>query len=1103
MKLTTFILMIALAQVSAKGLAQKITLNTNNTPIEKVLQTITQQSGYEFLYDKKDFKDQNFTLKFTNVSIEDAIKQLIKGLPISYKIVKNNIVLSRKVPSFLDKITNIINARPIIGRVLNPEGWPLVGASIRIKGTKKVATTNEYGEFSIEANIGDLIQISYMGYKEMEFLLDSRASLENLNMELSDNPLDMVQIIAYGKTTQRLSTGNITTVTAKDLQKQPVDNVLLALQGRVTGLNIVQGSGLPGTGIKVQINGKNSITGGNDPLYVIDGVPYVSQLLPDLSNILNGGNAYGTRNQIGSSVGSPMSFINPENIESISILKDAEATAIYGSRAGNGAIIITTKKGTQGQLKLSANLQNGWGNVARYLDVMNTDQYLQMRREALRNDGLTPGALDYDINGRWDTTRNTNWQKELIGKTANYQTATVSASGGTFNTQYLVSGTYRRQTTVFPGDFSDRSGTIHLSLKTGTLNEKFQVQFTLMNMYDVNQLPVNDFTSSAVRLAPNAPKLYNDDGSINWELDAAGGVNFVNPVANIKTSFTKKTSNLLGNALLTYKLLPGLNVQSSFGYNRLQSDQTLLRPTESVNPDYLGANALNNRFQYNSINSWIIEPQLNYTKAFARHTISGLLGGALQQNNSNSQDFSGVGYSSDITLPNFGAAASITGNTLSAIYKYAAVFGKLNYNYDNKYIVDISARRDGSSRFGSANVFHNFGAAAIGWVFTEEDFIRKCAPFLSFGKLSASYGTSGNDQIGDYQFLTLYSNSLVDLPYQYDRGLRPSALPNPYLQWESIRKAYFNLKLGFLKDRILFNAGYARNRSSNQLLSYALPSIAGFTTITKNLPATVQNTSWEFLLETVNVTSKQFTWKSAFNLTIPRNKLVSFPDFESSGYARSYTIGSSINTMRAYNYVGVDPATGLYSFLAKDGKTTSTPASRTDRTEQIDLSPQYYGGFQNSLSYKGFELDFLVQFMKHVGGVNPFGNVPGAFMDGYGNQPAWVSNNRWQAPGQEGAAIQKYNSTFSLFGYQSTAETSQAVIGDASFIRLKNISLAYRLPDAIIKKSFLTSCQVSISAQNLLTFTNSQGMDPDTATTGGIYALPLLRVITAGVRMGF
>ncbi|OQP67829.1 hypothetical protein A4R26_32670 [Niastella populi] len=972
------------------------------------------------------------------------------------------------------------------GKVVDSKGEPVSGATISVQGTNKTTLTNADGSFTLTGIEEDaVIVISHIQYETENITLNGR-SLVNATLQIKISGLDELQVIAYGTTTKRLNTGNVSTVKSSDIAKQPVNNPLLALQGRVPGLIVTQLSGLPGGPVSVQIRGQNSIANGNLPLYIVDGIPYTPQLLTDAPNIIGNGN--------------PFNYINAFDIESIEVLKDADATAIYGSRAANGAILITTKKGKAGKSVVDVNVQTGWGKVSRFMDLMNTQQYLEMRREALKNDNITPTTSNSPDLLYWDTTRYTDWQKELIGGTANWQDVQASLSGGNNNTQFFIGGSYHKETTVFPGDFADKKASLHFNISNTSLNRKFKVLLTGNFVSDNNRLPGSqDLTGIAMTLAPNAPPLYKADGSLNWAplTNGAAGT-WTNPLSYVHRPYKNLTNNLIMNSVISYQILPGLEIKNSAGYTNLHTDGFHGVPFLYFDPvrwPIRGNDLRSAQYSNNTIRSWIIEPQLNYSKTLGQGTLSLLIGLTIQQNNTSGSVVSGQGYTSDMVLEDIKSASAVTiSSSTNSTYKYNALFGRLNYNWKEKYIVNLTARRDGSSRFGPENRFHNFGSAAVGWIFSKEKFLSNTSSVLSFGKLRLSYGTTGNDQVGDYSFLNLYNPTNVGIPYLSTNGLLVQGLYNPALQWEETKKAEVGLELGFIKDRILLSSSYFRNRSSNQLVSYGLPSTTGASSISKNLPATVQNSGFEITLNTVNLKRKAFSWNTNINLTIYRNKLVSYPDFENSTYANRYLIGRSLNIIKLYRFAGVNPTTGLYEFYDSKDNIVSIPDSKNDATIILDRNPKYYGGIQNSISYKAFELDFLFQYVKQTGISYEPGYLPGWLNQ---NQPVTVLN-RWQKPG-DNTTIQKFSSGFSIFFPWALYSGGDAAYTDASYFRLKNLSLSWQMPKTWSNRLKLDVCRFYIRAQNLLTITNYEGgLDPETMN---VSTLPPLRTITFGINI--
>jgi TonB-linked SusC/RagA family outer membrane protein len=963
-----------------------------------------------------------------------------------------------------------------------------VGASVVIRKLKKSGMTDDNGEFVLhDVPDGEYeVEISFVGYetRRTTVVVENHEGRVVADLKQFHSQLDETIVKGYYTTTNRLNTGNVTKIKGEDIQKQPVSDPIMALEGRVSGLYIQQSSGIPGASMIVRLRGQNSIANGNNPLYIVDGVPFTST---PLTNSSIGGGAIGYGGTTAGSGMSPFNNINPADIESIEVLKDADATAIYGSRGANGVILISTKKGKAGDSKFLANVYSGAGAVTRKMELLNTQQYLQVRHQAFINDGQTPTSDDVDINGQWDTTRYTDWQKVLIGRTAKFTNAQASLSGGNANTQFILGGGYNRQTTVFPGNYEDDKASIHLNVNHASANQKFHVLASAGYVNDNSIIPQADFTGN-LNIAPDAPALYDANGNINWQNGT-----FNNPMAGTFKNARAVTNTLTGNLNLSYEIFHGLQVKSSFGYTNMQMNQTNQQSAMSAYgpPD---PNNRENQFATSNLNTWIIEPQLDYSRKIGHGNLAVIVGTTHQQNKQNSIGQTALGFASDALIPNVTAANAvvITGAAQETEYHYVAFFGRINYNWEEKYLVNVTARRDGSSRFGSNNQFGNFGAVGAGWIFTKEKLIEHNLSFLSFGKLRASYGTTGNDQIGDYQFLSTYT-PYPGTSYQGISTLYPTIIANPYFGWELVKKLEGGIELGFLKDRILLTASYYHNRTGNQLVGEPLPYTTGFNVIQANLPAVVQNTGTEVVLNTINIQGKSFTWSTSINLSIPRNKLISFPGLATNArFNRKYSIGKPLSSKPTYHYTGLNAQTGIYTFedVNHDGAINSKDLQFLKQVTQ-----NYYGGIQNSFSYKGWHLDFLVQFVKQTA-LNYLANfkTPGFISQ---NQTLSILNS-WHAPG-DNSAIQKYTQMGgAVNNAYGTYIGSDAVISDGSFIRLKNLSLAYTLPTEWQRKLHLQNTRIYIQGQNLLTITGYKGLDPETQG----WSLPPLRMITGGIQVG-
>lgn len=976
--------------------------------------------------------------------------------------------------------TPILFAQKILVKgIVDDASGAMPGVTITIKNQPQTGSISDSkGLYQLLASPMDTLVVSFVGCTTAYIPIQGRSFIP-IRLVYNTTSLQEVRVNAgYYSVKESERTGSIAKITAKDIENQPVTNALATMQGRMAGVNITQETGVPGGGFNIQIRGLNSLRAdGNEPLYIIDGVPYASQSLgyTQISTTVPGNS-------------SPLNSINPADIQSIEILKDADATAIYGSRGANGVVLISTKKGKEGKTQFSVNAAQAYGRVTQMMPLMNTEQYLSMRRKAFANDGITTyPSYEYDINGTWDQNRDTDWQKELIGNTAKITTLQSSVSGGNQQTQFLLSGTYRSETTVFPGDFKYQKAALHTNLHHESENNKFKLHFSANYVNQDNKLPSTDFTTTAMSLAPNAPALYDAEGNLNWENNT-----WSNPLASLEGKFIAKTNDLIANSVLSYQLFPNLELKSSFGYTHLQYQEFRSSPSTLFNPAF-NISSTNASILVNNSNrsSWIIEPQINWQKAFGKTKLNALIGGTFQNQKAEQLISRGRSFTSNSLIFDLASAATISIlNNQTSQYKYQAFFGRLNWNWDSKYILNLTARRDGSSRFGPGKQFAVFGAVGAAWLFAKEDFIAHNFFAMSFGKLRASYGTTGNDQIGDYQFINTYSST--GNSYQGTVGLQPSRLFNPNYGWETNKKLEIALETGWLQDRIFFSWAWYSNRSSNQLVGIPLPATTGFPSLQANLDATVQNTGIEMTLSTTNIQKKNFSWTSNFNLTVPKNKLIAFPGLESSTYANKYVIGKSITIQKLYNSTGVDPQTGIYSFEDVNG---DNRLSFSDDAHSIrDFMPKFFGGLQNHLEYKGWQLDFTFQFVKQQN----FNWVYIAGLPGVAiNQPVYALEN-WQNPGDH-SLYQKYSSgnNYDVVDAYYNYIASNAAVSDASYIRLKNLALSYTLAPHWIKG---LKCKIYLQGQNLLLFSPYKGADPEFRAAG---YLPPLKVINMGMQFHF
>lgn len=1086
----TFSLHLMATSTNGQDISEiEVSISLKNGTLSQLLDRIQNKTGLSFVFTPDQASQvSDINLSGEKMTVKALLDLVFKDTNLTYKQQRNAVSISFKnekkkkqatlIPNDNESQLNLPKDLKITGQVIDATTKdPIPGASVVVKGTTNGTTTDAEGRYTINVNSDqDILVFTSIGYKSSETVISNRIAID-VFLEQDVSALREVVIKAnYYDVKEKENPGNISQIKNDVIARQPVQNPLQALQGRVPGLEITQTTGVPGGNFKVRIRGTNSIANGNDPLFIIDGVPFTSSSMADAAT---SGSIFGQGT-------SPINGINPADIESIEILKDADATAIYGSRGSNGVILITTKKGQVGKTKIDFNFYTGAGSVTRKMDLLSTQQYLEMRHEAFANDNEIPTTANARDLLEWDTTRQTDWQEKLIGGTAHTTDAQLSISGGDNSTQFSVGGGYHSEGAVFPGNSSDQRYSLRTSITNASLNEKLKTSISLNYVVNSTDFLNRDLTSRALLLPPNAPALYDSTEELSWKNWSSI---YENPLSSVKRNYEATTNNLRADAVIGYSLFPNLEIRSNFGYTNVIRKTITTNPISSQFPDPGAVNT--SQFWDTNFKNWIIEPQLNWRPKLGQGKLDLLIGTSFLDQTEQGLAQGGYGFSSEALMKNLSSASTITqGSNFYSQYRYHAIFGRINYSFKNKYILNITGRRDGSSRFGPGKQFATFGAIGAGWIFSEEDFLRNVKSILSFGKLRVSYGTSGNDQIGNYNFLDTYSSS----PGQYlgAIGLQPDRLSNPDFAWEENKKFETGIELGFFNDKILSKISYFRNRSSSQLVGFPLPATTGFSSIQGNFPATVQNTGAEIELTTQNIETPDFSWSTSFNITIPRNKLVKFPNLENfPAYANIYTVGEPLSIRKLYNNTGIDPATGIYTFEDVNGDSVIN----FQDAQLVKFEGQkFYGGLNNSVRFKGFQLDIFIQFINQtLTNYSWSFDVPGLIQ----NVPTFVMD-RWQNEG-DNSNIQRFSQSGDPLVAYSNLLYSEPSLTNASFLRLKNVALSYTLPPSLIQKMQMESARVFIQAQNLITITDYKGLDPETGSS----SLPPLRVITGGIHLTF
>lgn len=1059
------VILCAALILSLVASAQTVTLSLREEPIEKVFALVEKQTGYSFIYSTEAVAQARpVTITVKAEPLEDFLETCFRNQPLAFHINNKYIIIrQRPLPSSAPAV------RALRGRVLNAEGEGVAGATVTVKETGMQTVTDGEGLFQFhDVPVNTHLIVTGAEMETLELPTGSQTFL-TISIKRKVNTLDETILIAYGNTTRRRTTGSVSRVSREEISRQPVSNMLSTLAGRVPGLQVTQGSGLPGTAINIRLRGQNSIANGNDPLYIIDGVPFPSL---SLSSSFGGG---------GGISASPLSNINPSDIESIEILKDADATAIYGSRGANGVILISTKKGKAGRTKLEGRVYIGQGTITRKIEMLHTEEYLRMRREAFANDGVNPTVSNARDLLLWDTTRYTDWQEVLIGNTMKLTDLNLGVSGGNESTQFLFSTGYHKETTILPGNFGEEKLSALLDVRHKSHDNRMQLSVTANFLRNNNELPSADITNN-ITLPPNAPALHTAEGQLNWENST-----WVNPFSLLLRTYNTVTDQLTANLAGSYAIMKGFEARLSMGFSSLGMHEHVITPIRSLDPGQPGISYAG--FADMTIQTLITEPQLSYRGKWKSFGLNIVSGATIQASRNEALQQAGIGYLNDALLYSLKAAGSISILTDEKVkYRYAGFFTRLNLDYLDRYLLTMTGRRDGSSRYGPSNRFSNFGSLGAAWIFSREKFMED-SKVLHYGKIKASYGITGNDQIGDYRFLDTYSS--YSYPYLGAVTLYPVQLFNPSFNWERVKKAEVGLDLGFFREKLLLGIAYFHNITDNQLMNYSLPGTTGFPGILRNVPARILNNGWEIELSALQHAGKHWKFSSSINLSIPKNKLIKYDDLENSSYANQYVPGKSIFISRRYEYTGIDSLTGNYTF--RDFDRSGTISSLGDQRKFVFTGQQYFGGWQQAVSFKNIHLSFLVQFVRQKytpGYLTRFGK-PGTMV----NQPVFVMD-RWMVPGDQ-TQFQKFSNTNGPNSAAfNTYRQSDAALVDGSYIRMRNVSVSYKLPHQYLRAAALTDGELFIQAHNLFTITGYKGLDPETKSV-----VPPLRILTAGVHV--
>lgn len=1061
----TFLVGLALA-VSLACAGQSLSLSLKEAPLERALQLIEAQSPYRFVYTREEISGgRPLTLEVRGASLDSVLRLLFEGQPLDYSRLDPFIIVTA-----LPGGTARAGRRVRSGVVRDEEGLPVAGATIRVKGSAQGTVADGAGAFVLPlTEPGSTLLVSAVGFQPSAV---AQQGAQIIILRRLTPLLDETVVIGYGTTTRRKATGTVSKVAGRLINRAVAPApLLLSVQGRAAGLLVTPASGLPDAPLSLRIRGRHSLQSGSDPLYLIDGVPL----------LLEGGPL---SQRSGLQALAPFHPVASVDVESIEVLKDGDATAIYGSRAAGGVVLITTRPTVEGKGSGTVSLRRGWSRTGRVTDYLSTPAYRALRREAFRNDGAVPDphtAPDLTV---WDSTRDQRWSEQLLGGVAASTQAQLRYAGGRSGTTYALSGSLGTQGTVFPGDFYSRQATVRSGAVHRRPGGRFSAAASLALSGGRYRLPPQDLTAS-VMLPPNLYGPYDERGALQWSEGGQGGGN---PLAVVHQPFTASFSQLTAHATVGYRPLPRLLLQSLWGGHRLSFSEKLLVPLAAQDPSRAPRGSAG--YGSRSGRLWIWEPTAEYR--FASQKTKGVLlaGATLQQTDWERRLITAQGYRDDALLGSLSHAPVVSAEGAFTRYRYSGLYGRISLEHRDQYLLQGTIRRDGSSRFGPGRQFAHFFALGGGWLFSREPAVRKVLPGLSHGKLRLSYGTAGNDRIGDYGFGDTWSPA----PYPYGGGSawKAERLYNPDFGWEVTRKGEVALEWGWWKDRLLLTIGGYRHRSGNLILRYPVAAQTGFTTVLRNFPGVVQNEGLE--LEAIGESRPGATpgWTTTVQLTVPRNRLLRFPGLDLTPYASLYQPGKPLSAYRGYAYGGVDPATGLYRFEDRSGDGT---LDAEDQGYTGTTDPRYFGSVQQELRFKGWTVSALLYFVRGRGlhPVYSSGVAPGDLI----NMPRAVED-RWRRPGDRSAYQRATQKVQGAPYYPAThlLARSSAVLTDASFVRLNHLQLTYESPEQREKK---TRWQWFLGAQHLLTLTGYPG-DPEVQRTT---ILPPLRTLETGITLHF
>ncbi|MDM8176136.1 MULTISPECIES: SusC/RagA family TonB-linked outer membrane protein [Olivibacter] len=917
------------------------------------------------------------------------------------------------------------------GVVKDISGDALPGVSVKVKGGTGGTTTDGNGQFTLKTPDNAVLIFSYIGYQVKEEAVQGSSTLE-ITLLPSNQELDEVVVVGYGTQRKGDITGAVGVVSQEAFESRPNTQFGSILQGKTAGVQVSSPGGKPNAGLNIRIRGTSSITSSSDPLYVVDGVPIAD-----------------TRS------------INPADIESMSILKDAASAAIYGAQGANGVVLITTKKGKEGKTRVDLNAYAGFSSVWRKLDVLNASQYRELMTALGRNTD-------------WDRyTANTNWQDEVFqqGASQNYQ---LAFSGKSNKTTYYLSGGWTKQKGAVRSAEMDRYNfKVNLQQEVNSwLTLGTNLGYTRYHDVDVadNQAVNQGGVIMGILSTPPNIGIYNPNGTFtsnpfqDWE----------NPLAFTDGSERGyRNQRVIGNAYAEITFLPGLKFRSNFGIDAGSGVYEYF--LDPIRTSYGRAQEGIGRYNTDQRNYWIADNTLTYNKQLEKHNFGALLGMVAQKTQWENSETERTGFSgTSITTPNAGSVIRIA-NVSKREKANVSVIGRVNYDFDGKYLFTANFRADNSSNFGSENKWGYFPSFSAGWRLSKENFLNEVS-WLDDLKLRAGWGIVGNDNVGEYAY---WGRVASDANYPFggviSPGTRPSTLQNDNLKWEETKQTNIGLDISVFNARLNFSADAYLKKTSDLLLNVPVPRATGFDYVLQNAGA-LENKGLEFQVNSRNLAGA-LKWETDLNISLNRNKVSDLAgttifgaNISGRGDLSYTTVGNPIGMFYGYVFTGVDPQTGDALYLRNDGTSSNNP-SPDDRRIIGNPNPDFIYGLTNTFGYKNFGFSIFLQGSQGNDIYNGTRVETEGMIDAKNQTTAVL--DRWTSPGQ------LTNVPRAVPDNTNNSRNSTRFVENGSYLRVKSVTLSYNLPETLLSRLKLSNVKVYVTGENLFTVTNYKGFDPE------------------------